>query len=151
MTPDDFIDRIAPDAKKCAAKTGIPASFTVAQAALESGWGVHTPANNLFGIKADPSWKGDFVDLSTTEYIDGVETKVMAKFRAYPDWLSSLLDHAAFLTKNKRYEPAFACHDGESFAKAVAAAGYATAPNYAEEICAVIKAHALDALDQIPA
>lgn len=35
----------------CESQTGIPAELTIAQWALESGWGSHQPGNNCFGIK----------------------------------------------------------------------------------------------------
>jgi subtilisin family serine protease len=33
--------------------TGVPATFTLAQGGVESGWGRHTPGNMLFGVKAN--------------------------------------------------------------------------------------------------
>ena len=39
MDTQAFIALIGPAAQASARKTGVPASFTVAQAALESGWG----------------------------------------------------------------------------------------------------------------
>lgn len=129
------------------ALTNIPASFTVAEAALESGWGSASPGNNLFGIKADPSWTGPTVSVPTHEFVNGQMVTITAVFRAYPDWLASIEDHATFLTANPRYAPAFAYTCGINFAQAVAAAGYATDPNYAAKIIAIIKAHNLSALD----
>ena len=54
MKPQDFIALIGPAAQASRLQTGIPASFVVAQAALESGWGesgLAKRAMNLFGIK----------------------------------------------------------------------------------------------------
>lgn len=51
MDPLLFIERIAPMAMVNMRIYGILASVTIAQAALESGWGAHAPGNNLFGIK----------------------------------------------------------------------------------------------------
>ena len=39
MRPADFIAMLAKPAQTCAQRSSVPASFTVAQAALESGWG----------------------------------------------------------------------------------------------------------------
>ena len=61
MKPQEFIALVGPAAQASAANTGVPASFTVAQAALESGWGTSSLAKdgkNLFGVKADPAWRG---------------------------------------------------------------------------------------------
>ena len=54
MTPKDFVQVYYPFAKESEAKTGIDARFTLAQAALETGWGKSAPGNMFFGIKADP-------------------------------------------------------------------------------------------------
>ncbi|CAH2911492.1 MAG: hypothetical protein CPSOU_2001 [uncultured Paraburkholderia sp.] len=148
MTPQDFIASISPAAKASAEVTKIPASFTVAQAALESAWGAHCPGYyNLFGIKADPSWKEPVTSQITNEVVNGKTITITAKFRAYPDWLGSINDHAQFLLTNKRYQPAFAYTTGALFAQAVAAAGYATDPLYAQKIVSIIKKHGLSALD----
>lgn len=147
MKPDDFIAVISPSAQKSAAQTKIPASFTVAQAALESGWGAACPGFNLFGIKADSSWHGPVTEQVTHEVVSGKTITITAKFRAYSDWLGSIDDHASFLTDNPRYSGAFAYTSGSTFARAVAAAGYATDPAYATKIIGIIKAHNLSTLD----
>lgn len=147
MTPENFIAAISPAAKASAKTTKIPASFTVAEAALESGWGVHAPGMNLFGIKADASWKGSVTVQRTREFLNGAWTLVDARFREYTGWLGSIEDHAQFLLANSRYAPAFAYTSGTTFAQAIAAAGYATDPNYAAKIVAIIKTHNLSALD----
>jgi flagellar protein FlgJ len=147
VTPDDFIKAVSPAAKVSAKTTKIPASFTTAQGALESAWGAHAPGMNLFGIKADPSWKGPVTTQITHEVVGGKTISITAKFRAYDDWLGSITDHAQFLLTNKRYQPAFAYTTGALFAQAVAAAGYATDPLYAQKIVSIIKAHNLGMLD----
>lgn len=147
MTPEEFIATITPAAKTCCSSTSIPASFTIAQAALESGWGAHCPGNNLFGIKATPDWTGATQKQTTREVVNGKTITITAVFRAYPDWLSSIQDHASFLTENPRYRPAFAYACGINFTQAIAAAGYATDPQYAAKIISIIKAHNLSSLD----
>jgi flagellum-specific peptidoglycan hydrolase FlgJ len=147
MTPQDFIAAISPAAKTSALITKIPASFTIAQAALESAWGAHCPGFNLFGIKADPSWHGPVTSQVTHEVVKGQTIEITANFRAYPDWLGSINDHAQFLLTNPRYQPAFAYTTGALFAQAVAAAGYATDPLYAQKITSIIRAHGLASLD----
>jgi flagellum-specific peptidoglycan hydrolase FlgJ len=150
MTPQAFIAAISPPARQLATTTKIPASFCVAEAALESGWAssqLATQYFNLFGIKADPSWTGPTVTLPTGEYENGHDVTVEALWRVYPDWLASLQDHAQFLLTNERYKPAFAFADGRDFATAVQAAGYATDPDYAQKIIEIINAHGLQSLD----
>ncbi|MGZ5029025.1 MAG: glycoside hydrolase family 73 protein [Methylobacter sp.] len=148
----EFIAAIIPGAKASHAAYGVPASVTMAQAILESGWGkslLATCAHNLFGIKADSSWKGESVLLPTTEYFKGVKTIINAPFRKYETVADSIADHALFLKNNKRYAPAFKCTSGCDFAKAIAKAGYATDPNYAELLGALIRQHDFDQYDQI--
>ncbi|MGA7781164.1 MAG: glucosaminidase domain-containing protein [Paraburkholderia sp.] len=147
MTPQAFVSALSGPAQTSMATTKIPASFTVAEAALESGWGVDCPGFNLFGIKADPSWTGPVTTQQTHEVVDGQTITITANFRAYPDWLASLNDHAQFLLDNPRYQPAFAYTTGALFAQAVAAAGYATDPLYAQKIISIIRAHGLSTLD----
>ena len=56
MKPQEFISKVAMAAQYAAQQTGVPASISIAQAALESGWGesgLTKAGNNLFGIKAD--------------------------------------------------------------------------------------------------
>lgn len=150
MKPGDFIDMIAPAAMESAKTTRIPASFVVAEAALESGWGESLLAKqgkNLFGVKADPAWQGDVLEMRTREFLKGRWVVVPARWRKYPDWVSCLNDHADFLRQNKRYAQCFQSADGEGFARAVAAAGYATDPQYADKIVGTMRAHSLAELD----
>jgi flagellar rod assembly protein/muramidase FlgJ len=152
MLPASFISAIGPAAQASAVQTKIPASFVVADAALESGWGASQltqQAMNLFGVKADPSWTGPTYAIPTREFLNGVWTMVNAVFRKYSSWLGSINDHAAFLLNNPRYAPAFQYSDGPSFATAVANAGYATDPQYAQKIISIINTHNLTSLDQV--
>lgn len=147
-TPAGFIAAIAPAAQACAKRTGVPASVTVAQAALESSWGRRAPGMNLFGIKADALWHGPITSQVTHEVVNGETVTITARFRAYDTWQGSIDDHAAFLTGNPRYRPAFEFKDGPNFARAIAKAGYATDPLYADKLIAIMSTRGLGALDQ---
>ena len=104
---------------------------------------------NLFGVKADQAWHGAVTLQRTREVVKGASVFIYAKFRAYTDWLGCIADHAAFLLDNPRYQPAFAhCSDAEAFTQAVAAAGYATDLNYANEIITLIRQHNLTQFDK---
>ena len=152
MSPKDFIEAIAPAAQTSMQATKIPASFVIAEGALESGWGSSMLAEkglNLFGVKADPSWKGATIDMRTREFLHGEWVIVPAKWRKYADWLDCINDHANFLLDNPRYKPAFEhSDDAESFTRAVAAAGYATDPTYAGKIISIIRGHDLTQFDK---
>lgn len=124
---------------------GIPASITMAQALLESNAGNSTlsrNSNNHFGIKCKSTWTGDRV------YHDDDEKGEC--FRAYPTIADSYTDHAEFLNANKRYDSLFAydSDDYRSWAKGLKAAGYATAPDYAERLIKLIEEERLYLLDQ---
>ena len=71
-TGNSFIDSIAPDAVRTVRQLGIPASVTIAQAILESGWGRSSLARiskNYFGIKG--TGPAGYVLLPTKEYLNG--------------------------------------------------------------------------------
>lgn len=139
MPPTSFIAMLLSAAQDCQRATGIPASFTIAQAALESSWGERVRGNNLFGIKADRAWKGKTVDVPTHEVIKGKRVFVIDKFRAYDTWTECLADRARFLKANPRYAACFRESTGEGWAIAVAAAGYATDPTYSAKLIAVMR------------
>lgn len=151
MPPSAFIAMLAPAAQACQRATGIPASFTLAQAALESSWGSRVRGNNLFGIKADKAWKGKTVDVPTHEVIKGQRVAMVDKFRAYDTWDECLADRAAFLKANRRYAACFRETTGEGWARAVAAAGYATDPAYADKLIAVMRGRKMAQYDVQPA
>ena len=151
MIPAEFIMRLSIPAMESQRKSGVPASITIAQAALESAWGesgLAKAGNNLFGIKADSLWRGQTLTMNTKEFIKGQWVVVPALWRKYPSWQASIDDHAAFLKRNPRYKACFACTSAPAFAKALAQAGYATDPTYADKVIGVMKQHNLMALDR---
>ncbi len=139
-------------AEEAARLTGLPSSFILGQAALESGWGARqinaadgTPSHNLFGIKAGPGWKGKVVETTTTEYVEGVPQKKVARFRAYDSYAEAFRDYASLLTRSPRYEQVI--NQGQTlagFAQGMQKAGYATDPAYAAKLARVIQ-HTLSA------
>ena len=150
MNPSEFIMRLTTAAVASAKATGVPASITIAQAALESAWGESGLArngNNLFGIKADSLWHGQTLTLNTKEFTKGQWVVVPALWRKYPSWQASIDDHAAFLKRNPRYKVCFACNSAKAFVRALAQAGYATDPEYASKLIAVMDKHLLQTLD----
>ncbi|MBQ6869918.1 MAG: LysM peptidoglycan-binding domain-containing protein, partial [Alistipes sp.] len=62
----------------------------------------------------------------------------------------SYLDHAEFLDSSPRYDSLFSypSNDYRSWARGLKAAGYATAPDYAERLVAIIEKYNLHLLDQ---
>ena len=150
MNPSEFIMHLTNPALESHRKTGVPASITIAQAALESGWGesgLARAGNNLFGIKADSRWRGETLTLNTREFIKGQWMVVPAKWRKYASWQASIDDHAAFLKLNSRYKACFLCTTAAAFAMALAQAGYATDPDYANKLIALMSKHQLQSFD----
>jgi len=133
-------------AKAAEAETGIPATFMVAQAAHESGWGRHEIRNtdgsssfNLFGIKAGKDWTGPTTTVTTTEVINGQPRKVQAKFRAYASYEESFKDYAKLMKDNPRYSKVVAAgSSAQGFAHGLQRAGYATDPEYAKKLTNMI-------------
>lgn len=141
-----FSDKLASHAEEASRATGIPAKFMLGQAALESGWGRReikgangASSHNLFGIKAGSDWKGKTVDVATTEYVNGRPQRKIERFRAYDSYAESFKDYARLITDNPRYEKVLAsAGDAAAFARNLQKAGYATDPNYAAKLAAVI-------------
>lgn len=146
LSHDDFLRVHQQSARAAEEQTGIPATFMVAQAAHESGWGKHeirntdgTSSFNLFGIKAGSSWKGKTAQVTTTEFVNGQPQKVVAKFRAYASYEESFRDYARLMKNNPRYANVVSAgSNAEGFAKGLQRAGYATDPAYAEKLTRVI-------------
>ena len=143
----DFVQRHLAPARAAESATGIPATFMVAQAAHESGWGrreiLHadgSPSHNLFGIKAGAGWDGPVAEVTTTEYVDGAARKVKARFRAYASAAESFADYARLLRDSPRYRELIGQRDAESFAQGLQRAGYATDPAYADKLGRTIEA-----------
>ena len=159
LTPKQFVNNYLPFAKQTEQKTGVNALFTLAQAALETGWGASVPGNMFFGVKAGSNVPEDNRQLVRTKEIlsnnktwfpevisitplAGGKYLYVVKdwFRKYDTPEESFTDHANFFLQNKRYTKALEVkNDPYMFADEVAKAGYATAPDYAESLKAVIR------------
>lgn len=123
---------------------GIPASITLAQGMLESGYGgsrLAVKANNHFGIKCGSSWTG-----AKIYHNDDASNECFRKYHSVED---SYDDHSKFLTQNKRYDSLFelSSSDYEGWAKGLKAAGYATASNYDDMLIGLIERNNLHQYD----
>ncbi|MBE6196616.1 MAG: LysM peptidoglycan-binding domain-containing protein [Rikenellaceae bacterium] len=145
QTREEYIDRYHPIAIDHMERYGIPASITLAQGILESDCGnsfLSRSSNNHFGIKCKKNWTGKKV------YHDDDEKGEC--FRAYPTVEASYEDHAEFLDKQPRYDSLFvyAPDDYRSWARGLKAAGYATAPDYAQRLIRIIEESRLYLFDR---
>jgi len=142
-----FVERHTQAAIRIEKETGIPASYMVGQAGHETGWGRSeikqrggNPSYNLFGIKAGAGWRGKVAEVTTTEYVNGVAQKQVAKFRAYDSYDESFRDYARLITQSPRYAKASQQTDSAyAYASGLQKAGYATDPNYAAKLSRAIE------------
>ena len=153
MTPEQFVSTYLPEAIKVEQQTGFHHLITLAQGALESGWGSKAIGNNFFGIK----WhQGDIQNkqlITTTEYLSTNTVKfpeiisitkqpngkykyiVKDYFRSYATASEGFADHIYFFIVNPRYKNAcLVKNDPDKFFDEIAKAGYATAPDYASQL-----------------
>ncbi len=124
----------------------IPASITLAQGILESGSGesdLAVESNNHFGIKCHRDWEGD-----RSYYDDDEENEC---FRKYKSASESYLDHSLFLKNKPRYSELFSLNitDYKGWAKGLKKAGYATDPNYANNLIRIIEKYYLYDFDKL--
>ncbi|GAF41334.1 N-acetylmuramidase [Agrilactobacillus composti DSM 18527 = JCM 14202] len=149
-----FIDSIAPYAQTLHAQYQVLPSITIAQAILESNWGTSRLAadyKNLFGVKGtDPA---NSQVLETQEYTNGSWQTVKARFRVYPSFDASLLDHAQLLAQGTSWNPNQYQHvlqagNYQDAAQALQTDGYATDPAYAQKIINIVEKYRLTRYDR---
>ncbi|MDI1354892.1 MAG: glucosaminidase domain-containing protein [bacterium] len=145
----NYIDSYAEEAIEQMVQFNIPASVILAQAILESRSGTSELAkrsNNHFGIKCHNGWEGDTIlkdDDSTNEC-----------FRRYASIDESYTDHSLFLSSRPRYASLFylSVNDFKGWCYGLKNAGYATSPDYADELIKLItdkKLYELDACEKL--
>ncbi len=145
FNPNDYIELYKADALKQMFEQGVPASITLGQAMVESDFGnsdLAVFANNHFGLKCHKEWIGD-----TYNYDDDEMDEC---FRKYEHVLDSYFDHSMFIKTRSRYDFLFnlSLTDYRAWANGLKGAGYATHPEYAEKVIAVIERYRLYELDQ---
>lgn len=133
-------------------------SVTIAQAALESGYGTSTlykAFNNSFGYKAKKGeWNGKVAgDYKSDEEVNGVLIKdVPSDFRAYDSVLDSVKDHAYMMSRTPwyadYYKDAINAKTPEAQAKALTGK-YAGDSKYDVKLMDVINAYGLKKYDGI--
>ncbi|GCD11873.1 glycoside hydrolase family 73 protein [Clostridium tagluense] len=98
MNKTQIIKDLIPGALLSYNKYNILPSLTIAQAILETGWLQHVKGNNIFGIKWTKDCGYEVQELKTHEFINGVKTPMVCKFRKYDSLEDSLLDHGKLLS-----------------------------------------------------
>lgn len=145
QTKEEYINKYKDIAIDHMERYGIPASITLAQGILESDSGNSNLArrsNNHFGIKCKRDWKG-----ARVYHTDDAPDEC---FRKYDTVEESYQDHADFLDQSPRYDSLFAysSSDYHSWARGLKAAGYATAPDYAQRLTKIIEDNKLYLFDE---
>ncbi len=154
-------------------KYHVPASITLAQAALESSYGRKVKGNNFFGIKdkSKRTSKTTTMEYYTAEELEAnaykvvshelvqVQGKPMYKckikdhFQAYSSAWESFRAHSVYLSTNPRYAPLFTGGKSyEAWADKIGSmkqggVGYATDPVYGKLLKSIIRRYQLDLLD----
>lgn len=144
----EYIDTFSDVAQREMEAYGIPASITLAQGLLESGFGKGALAkktNNHFGIKCHKGWQGDY------DFHDDDEKGEC--FRKYNHPMYSYRDHSLFLTGRSRYASLFELRndDYKRWAKGLKQAGYATDKRYPQKLISLIEQHQLYKFDRLNA
>lgn len=144
-SPEHYIRMFSDVAKSEMRTYGIPASITLAQGLLESGFGkgeLTRKTNNHFGIKCHTGWEGDY------ERHDDDERGEC--FRKYNHPMYSFRDHSLFLTTRSRYAALFDLDqdDYKAWARGLKAAGYATDRKYPQKLIQIIERYQLYRYDE---
>ncbi len=144
-----FVSWIAPYARTSMKTYRVPASVSIAQAILESGWGrsgLTVAGNAYFGMKCfgtpGPIATG-CRPFSTSECLPACGPAV-ASFRLYPTITASFNDHGANLSTLDRYRTAMTFSGSpDRFAQELQHAGYATSPTYATNLTKLMRTYNL--------
>jgi len=154
-----FLDTVGPMCTNDMRDNKILASFSMAQAIWESGWGTSTlakEANALFGIRAYGGWDGMVYD-RTDEILyanwDAVkaakgEAYVKANplyfWRGYTSWQESVNDHSALFNNMSIYANLRENYDYKSCCKLVVEDGYCGEPIYTDCLITLIEQYDLE-------
>jgi len=141
---EEYLDTFSEIAQFEMKAYGIPASITLAQGILESGFGksqLTQKSNNHFGIKCHKGWTGKKV------YHD--DDSKGECFRKYNHPMYSFRDHSIFLSSRARYAFLFDYRkdDYKAWAKGLKKAGYATDPKYPKKLISFIERYNLQKYD----
>lgn len=151
-TRQQYIDLISESMQTLCKGTHLFPSVMIAQGCLESADGNSELAAkyfNHFGMKPGSTWKGTTINFPTKEFEGGKEITINAFFRSYPNLSTGLADHIDMLLRVSVYRNngVFTATTPELQASALLKAGYATDPQYANKLIAIITANDLKQYD----
>lgn len=151
-----FLGTVAAAARTSKRRFGVPASVTIAQAVLETGWGTSElarSARNYFGMTCGPNGGGPVATgcvVGSDRVCDRTGCRPSAaSFRVYRSMADSFTDHGRQLSTNRRYRSAYKARSRPAtFVKRMAGAGYATDPRYAQRVIRIIEKYKLNKYDK---
>lgn len=156
---DDFLNTVGPMCTADMRDNHILASFSLAQAIWESGWGTSTlatEANALFGIRAYSGWSGMVYDRNekvlyenwaavyTAKGSDYVKAQTLSFWRAYTSWQESVNDHSALFNNSSIYANLRGNYDYKSCCELVVTDGYCGEPSYTDCLITMIEQYNLE-------
>ncbi len=147
LTAQQYCDKYAEMARDQMRRHGVPASITLAQGMLESGFGssyLAVVANNHFGIKAySRGWTG-----AVERCDDDAQDEPFCKFASVQEGYEY---HSTFLLNNSRYARLFSYNikDYKKWANGLKECGYATNPNYGKLLIDLIEKNKLYEYDNL--
>ena len=117
---------------------GFDPKIVIAQSALETGWGRHTPGHNLFGIKSYHEDHMGTRKLVTTEVVNDKEVHALAEFSSPNSFNASVRAYIHLIKHTRRYRHIMellkglpnTAENAERYITAVHDAGYSTDPKY---------------------
>lgn len=150
-----FVERLVPTAQKLYQDYGVLPSVALAQAMIESNFGTSELAANyynLFGVKTsadDPQG----IDFKTQEFVNDEWITIVDRFKVYQSWEDSLEQHANLIfhgtTWNaQQYQAVLEGKTYQEQAKGLQSSGYATDPDYADKVIAMIEEWQLTQYDK---
>jgi flagellum-specific peptidoglycan hydrolase FlgJ len=145
-----FIGEIAPGAVAAQRRYGVPASVTIAQAIVESGWGqspLATRDHNLFGIKG--SGPAGSVPQQTQEYDNGQLVAITKFFRVYHNPAESIDDHGRHIATSPFYRKSMADRRNPDAFAASLSGVYATDPDYGDKLISLMRRYDLYRYDRV--
>ncbi|MEG2609111.1 MAG: glucosaminidase domain-containing protein [Bacilli bacterium] len=140
----DFISKVGVIAKEQFKEYGVYPSITIAQAIIESGWGksgLTKQSNNLFGLKVDKNWDGDYLEFSVK---NGT-----IQFRKYKSIDDSIADYAKFIVETIGEEDVKESKNYKEQIEKLQILRYSSDSNYSTKIIELIEKYNLDDFDKI--
>lgn len=137
-----FFEKVAPLAMEHQIKYGIPASVTLSQLAVESGWNLN--AQSPFGIKS--TGKGE----AGKDYFIAHDDTAHDKFKKYDGLEAAFEDHSRLLVAGKPYVKLrnLGVNDYHSWTVGLKKCGYATDEGYTGKLDKCIELNNLTKYDQ---